>query len=644
MAEAFSSDPVCIARALDPATPARWLGAAARTALPLAFAVAANPAVTPAILARIALHWPAAHRMVARQRAPARVLGLLARSHPEDVLANPHLEAIVREPRGIPAKLAASMLSRPDAPGWLIAALIEHPLPSLRAVVARFADTPAAQLAELARDPDVAVRVAVAVHPALPREDLARLAIDAIPVRRSVARRITGRVTVELIGPPTRWEDQDLRRDQASGDDLGELAVLAGDPSAWVRGAVAANAAAPEAALLQLAGDSDLWVRRAVAQNPASTTAILTRALLDEPDPWWSQSYRGEALRAVIENPNATSELLERFGAIAGAMTRQQIAMNASTPPALLAKLARDPVAMVRWCVAYRNVVPALADPLSRDADTGVRARIAEVVRDAAILDRLARDPEHRVREGVARNPACPTAVLAKLADDLDAGVRCRVAMHAETPSGALAMLSRDSDELTRRWAFGHERMPFALLLDATVATRELAYALASRLARPDAEPAWFAAALDSGRTWIWEVVAGCVRLPPAVADRVERATEPGVRRVRAKATPEPEWLADDPDPSVRAVVASRGAAAALLCRDPAAVVRIAIATATIEAALLHALAGDPDPGVRAAVAANAATPRATLEQLVRDSDDAVLVALLPAHVELAAELLRLRT
>ena len=112
------------------------------------------------------------------------------------------------------------------------------------------------------------------------------------------------------------WEQRDsvqqaqrgLAARAAAAADAGpdDLAVLASDPAAAVRAAVAANISTPPQALTALAEDTDPQTRLAVAAHPSTPGEALT-ALAEDTDIG--------VRHAVLSNPSAPDEASDAFNA-----------------------------------------------------------------------------------------------------------------------------------------------------------------------------------------------------------------------------------------------------------------------------------------------------------------------------------------
>ena len=175
------------------------------------------------------------------------------------------------------------------------------------------------------------------------------------------------------------------------------------------------------------------------------------------------------ALGAVVEDPNATAEQLDRVARLPipalaepmgsmlpvtgangkGLAVLRLIAMDRRASPETLAYLAKSPNEYVRSAAASNARTPAaalagLAAAPSGVIDYGLAANPNTPV-DA--LRRLARSDDEYVRSTVARNTGAPPDLLAELAKDHVWHVRRDAASNPKTPAAALDALAQDPDE-----------------------------------------------------------------------------------------------------------------------------------------------------------------------------------------------------
>ncbi|MRI83853.1 MAG: hypothetical protein C6I00_05460 [Nitratiruptor sp.] len=114
-------------------------------------------------------------------------------------------------------------------------------------------------------------------------------------------------------------------------------------------------------------------------------------------------------------------ELLIALSEVDDMGSRWAVAKNPHTPVAILEKLAKDQVNLVRALVATNPNTPV------------------------HLIEKLFED-EKIVRDGTSGNPNTPPHILAQLAKDPDKLVRLRVAENPSTPTTTLQELLKDHD------------------------------------------------------------------------------------------------------------------------------------------------------------------------------------------------------
>jgi len=129
------------------------------------------------------------------------------------------------------------------------------------------------------------------------------------------------------------------------------LTALASDKDKSVRAGVARNPSSPPAVLAALARDKAQAVRNAASHNKATPAAALEALTLRKasPEQW-----------GALSNPSMAPEVLERMAASntdSGTLCR--IASNTSTPPAVLARLAKSAPDDVGHYVARNPAAPS---------------------------------------------------------------------------------------------------------------------------------------------------------------------------------------------------------------------------------------------------------------------------------------------
>jgi hypothetical protein len=409
---------------------------------PCALALAAETAAPAELLADLCRSPDAAvHLAVAANRAaPGEVLGVLAQDPDTEVRRHVALNG------GTPIAARAALAADPDD--------------MVRLHVALSGATPAAMLVTLAHDPSVFIRMTLSRNPRVPPEALAVLAHDALPQISYAAlqnRRTPAEALQDLATSPNpairlfvaahpnlppekavllgRDPDERIRQAVAANDSCPASVSLelARDASPWVRQKVAWNEATPPDLLAQLAGDSVAAVRQVVASNPATPRDMADRLGADP-------GIRGR--RPYVRTPWMV--LGDATGGPVEAATMPPA--SDSLPPPDFPIPSSSPLA-----TALLGNATAPLDQLAGSVDLGVRMNLAANQQaSAAILARLARDPVATVRENVARNAATDAASLARLAGDEVPDVRRAVAQRTDTVAELLAQLAQDGVEAVR--------------------------------------------------------------------------------------------------------------------------------------------------------------------------------------------------
>lgn len=209
--------------------------------------------------------------------------------------------------------------------------------------------------------------------------------------------------------------EQEARWDEL---DLGRLGVLAADPEAAVRRAVAGRPDLPEAVASALLDDGDPSVREAAGANPTVS--------LDLIDPVARKWRSAPAVRrAAARRADATPQMLRQLASKDARWdVRRYVAANPATPPDLLRQLAYGDPAVRAAVAANPNTAPEL-------------------------LETLAHDISEYVRFEVAGNPSAPQAVVASLAKRRSPWIRGRAvgnpALGAEGVAAAVAPMAESA-------------------------------------------------------------------------------------------------------------------------------------------------------------------------------------------------------
>ncbi|WP_062377493.1 hypothetical protein [Demequina pelophila] len=129
-------------------------------------------------------------------------------------------------------------------------------------------------------------------------------------------------------------------------------------------------------------------------------------------------------------DPSTSGTDLESLSRRADPRLRQVVASHAFCPPAVLARLAEDPDVRVRCAAAVHPALPAAAmrrlAANVEDVDA-CEALASNPSTPPTVLARLARHPGMNVRLHVARNVSADTRTLETLARDVEGLVRNRV-------------------------------------------------------------------------------------------------------------------------------------------------------------------------------------------------------------------------
>jgi hypothetical protein len=397
--------------------------------------------------------------------------------------------------------LAPHVAGNPSTPIDVLAILSADPDPNVRRGVASNPLAPGRLLELLARDTDEYVRLDIARNPLTPAAALTQLAVDPdTRVRSGVARNRS--IPISIIEILAADPDPDVRCEIAENSltSAAVLETLSADPHPYVRIQVAGNASAPISALEKLSTDSDSDVRRRVACN-SSTPKEVVKGLSADSDlsvrrdvtrqlmPYMSSraDIRQAELEMSAEHFDKTAaggarpEVLAALANHNARSVRMAVALNASTPAAVLEVLATDWASGVRGNVARNSTTPkALLETLAHDEEYSVRGAVAQsphapLSMRLQVLGALAADPSEFVRgyaaeirqqivENATSDDPTTTVILERFAVDLDAGVRSAVAENSSTPDVLLEALSHDLDSSVRYFVAKNPSTPGAVL------------------------------------------------------------------------------------------------------------------------------------------------------------------------------------
>ena len=154
----------------------------------------------------------------------------------------------------------------------------------------------------------------------------------------------------------------------------------------------------------------------------------------------------------LAENPNTSSEILDKLSHDEEDYIRAAVASNPNTQIGAMFKLAHDYKINVRFIVAKNTSFEVILKKLSKDEEESVRSAVASNQNTSVeIFDKLSKDEKERVRDSVASNKNTSVEILDKLANDESKFVRYSVAENPNTSSEILDKLSNDNDRIRSR-------------------------------------------------------------------------------------------------------------------------------------------------------------------------------------------------
>ncbi|MEX3951056.1 hypothetical protein AB4Y40_25275 [Paraburkholderia sp. EG287B] len=351
------------------------------------------------------------------------------------------------------------------------------------------------ELIELALAADD-VYAAAALYPHAGEADRKRLGVRLFGARReclalAACTFANSAVLAELARLAAANDDETLklrlaRNSATPGDALALLAdahAAPEAPEARLACLLARNAKAPHALLAKLAARSeDIEVLRALCENVGVPSDLLTLVgqreiavlqrllaihLATDPETLlhlWKSTHASAVRAQVLRHPCCPEALLRTLPS--SSAERRSLALQARTPPEILAQLARDADPGVRRAAALNTHTPAGAlIGLCFDAQAIVR-RVVAARHDLPlqVVDWLTGNADPWVRRTLARNPACPPEWLERLVSDSESEVRRAVARHAHCPARLVAQLAADPVAWVRAGVALREDLPGALM------------------------------------------------------------------------------------------------------------------------------------------------------------------------------------
>ncbi len=216
-----------------------------------------------------------------------------------------------------------------DAPVDVLTALGADPSEYVRMRVAENPGTPVEALMRLLNDPDDTVRWCAAINPSVPVQlaEARAYEIAAVPVGGDCVSLIAAR----RVSPFA-------------------LTVLAGDPDARIRSAVAASSSTPteqisddyREPLYFLAGDDDTSVRWGIARNPTAPASLRAQVLRNDMNANGGSTTNSDTARRIAGQDGCPAEVLRVLAQDSNPEVRAAVIVNPATPLAVLEAIAND--------------------------------------------------------------------------------------------------------------------------------------------------------------------------------------------------------------------------------------------------------------------------------------------------------------
>ncbi|MFC0550510.1 hypothetical protein ACFFHJ_06400 [Planotetraspora thailandica] len=337
------------------------------------------------------------------------------------------LDGLARNP-GAPIPILLKLLDTDSAfefhfrrhmPVELIDAMVAHPRPRVRRILAENPHVSDKQRARLVYDPDPSVRATIAAGDT----DAAR-----------------GRLTL----PPEAYE------------------VLISDEDAGVRQALTDTPRLPEHLWQILLADPDPAVHRSAMLRLAPQRPDVAAALVDDPSvPDW---YQGTLLSAAA----LPSDRFVRLASDPNIDVRAAVAANRYLPHDLLLALGHDPEPSVRLAASMN---PLLTEEERATIDYTIRphdrvwppAWWFDCLDDLRLMRQAAESAHLGLRRAAAYSPYLPPDQLTRLAGDDDFIVRLLIAEnHPDAPGELLVSTTIESQFITKYDQIHHRNFPHA--------------------------------------------------------------------------------------------------------------------------------------------------------------------------------------
>ncbi len=384
----------------------------------------------------------------------------------------------------------------------LLAAIAQHPDCTIRRRVASHPNTSSETLAQLAKDSHIRTVRAVAKHPNTPAKALERLS-----QRKDFTTRyntltnpnLSETVISNLFEGEGFWKNQSSKK--------------------WI--------------------DTEFPVdrarfRQAIARHPNTSIEILQTLVKEAFDP----EENTEQLKAIVSNPNLTSDLLDIAIERASVEVRQAIVGHPQLTPQQWEQLAIDRDVRVREVVAMSATLPAIIDILQQDESATVRRNLVfngHLLEP--LLEQLAQDVDSNVRQAVLQqvlnsdNP--PVSVLAKLADASETEIRQAIANHPNANRSILESLTHDDRTSVRQAVLSNSNLSVSLLEQlAQDVDSSVRQAVLQQVLNSDNPPVSVLAKLaDAPETEIRQAIANHPNVNSAILTKLADAPETEIRR-----------------------------------------------------------------------------------------------------------------
>ncbi|WP_144053721.1 hypothetical protein [Baaleninema simplex] len=383
-------------------------------------------------------------------------------------------------------------------------------------------------LAAIAKHPDCTIRYRVACHPNTSSETLTQLAKDSyLPTVRTVAKHPN--TPAKVLERLSQRKDFTTRYNTLNNLNLSEAVIsnLFENEGYWE------NQPLGEGEHTEVPVDRDRF-RQAIARHPNTSIEILKTLVEEAFDP----EENTEQLKAIVSNPNLTSDLLDIAIERASVEVRQAIVGHPQLTPQQWEKLAIDRDVRVREVVAMSATLPAIIDILQQDESATVRRNLVfNQHLLEPLLEQLAQDIDSSVRQAVLQqvlnsdNP--PISVLAKLADAPETEIRQSIANHPNVNDTILEHLIHDDRASVRQGILDNPNLSVSLLeqlaqdIDSSVRQAVLQQVLNS-----DNPPISVLAKLaDAPETEIRQAIANHPHANSAILAKLADAPEIEIRR-----------------------------------------------------------------------------------------------------------------